>query len=95
MSFNDALDLVFFRANPMGFVLVDFRLTYRTIGKFHLGDAFKLPPASLAVCFPKSLALANRGAGCDRVDIRDAPDNLEVHSPTPLIHNQILAADLT
>jgi hypothetical protein len=37
----------------------------------------------------------NRGAGGDRVDIRDAPDNLEGHSPTPLIHNQILAADLT
>jgi hypothetical protein len=88
MSFNDALDLVFFRANPMGFVPVDFRLAYRTIGKFHLGDAFKY-------AFQSRLRSRNRGAGGDRVDIRDAPDNLEGHSPTPLIHNQILAADLT
>ena len=84
MSFNDALDLVLFRPNPVGFVPVDFRMAYRTIGKLHVGSAFQFPPASLAVGFPQPLALADSSAGRNRLHVRDASDNLEVHAPAPL-----------
>ena len=84
MSFNDALDLLSFRPNPVGFVPVDFRMAHRTISEFHLSDALPLPPASLAVCLPQALALADGFAGCNRFHVLDASDNLEVHAAVPL-----------
>src|ERR1700690_934345 len=84
MSVENSLDLVLFLPNPVGFVPVDFRMAYRTIEKFHVGSAFQFSPASLAIRFPQSLALADGFAGRNHLHILDASDDLEVHESAPL-----------
>jgi hypothetical protein len=69
--------LVLFRPNAVGFVPLDFRVAYRTIGKLQVSCAFQLPPASL--CLPEPRALADSIAGRNGLDIRDASDDLEMH----------------
>jgi hypothetical protein len=59
-------------------------MAYRTIEKFHVGSAFKLPPAALALCLPQSLALANGCTGRNCLHILDASNDFEVHAAAPL-----------
>ena len=47
-------------------------------------STLQLSPACFAVNLPEALALTNRGAGCDKLDLRDSPKNPEVHEPAPL-----------
>ncbi|MGH9511534.1 MAG: hypothetical protein ACRD2U_05300 [Terriglobales bacterium] len=60
---DNPLDFVFFRADPMSFIPVNFCLAYRTIGKFDVSYAFQFPPTTLAIGFPQSLAFSDPSTG--------------------------------
>jgi hypothetical protein len=68
----------------MSFVPMNFCFANRTIYKLDSSDAFQFPPSAFSIIFPKPLALANCGAGCNRFHIYDSPNNLEVHEDAPL-----------
>ncbi len=66
MSVNDPFDFVVFRADPVGFVPMDFRMGYRTTTKFDGCNPLEFPPAPSAIQPPQALAFSNGGA--DRND---------------------------
>src|SRR5271167_4040301 len=76
MSFNDALDLVLFRPNPVGFVPVDFRMAHRTIEEFHVGVPFSFLQRPLPYAFHSRLR--------SRIAVPDAIDSTFVMRPTIL-----------
>ena len=80
MSVKNALDLIFLRSDAMGFVPMDFRMTYRTIVKFYGRRAFQLSPTSPPVNLPQPSPLADGGTGRNRLHVRNCADNFEVHA---------------
>src|ERR1700722_175001 len=80
MSVNDPFDFVVFRADPVGFVPVDFRMRYRTIRKFNCRNSLELPPAPFAVQPPKPLLLSDGGADRNDFHIGNTANDPEFHA---------------
>src|SRR5258708_18556912 len=86
MSINDPFDLVVFRADPVRFVPVDFRMRYRTTRKFNRCNSLEFPPAPLAVHPPQPLSLSDGGAGRNNFHLDDTTDDPKLHASTPPSH---------
>jgi hypothetical protein len=82
MSVNDPFDFVVFRADPVGFVPMDFRMRYRTITKFDGRKPFEFPPASFAIQPPQAFALSNGSASRNNFHIGNASNDPEFHAST-------------
>src|SRR5712691_2194211 len=86
ISIDEPLNFVVLRANAVGFVPVDFRMRYRTIGKFNRCNSLEFPPAPLAVQPPQPLSLSDGGAGRNNFHLDDTADDPELHASTPPSH---------
>jgi hypothetical protein len=82
MLVNDPFDFVVFRADPVGFVPMDFRMRYRTIKKFDGCNPFEFPPVAFAILLPQAFAFSNRGANSNNFHIDDTANDLEFHAST-------------
>jgi hypothetical protein len=58
---------------------MDFRKSNPPIPEPDPGAAFHLPPVALAIQASKPCEIANASTRCDRLDIREIADKLEVH----------------
>ncbi len=58
---------------------MNFCSDYLTAGEANTSNAFPLTPAPATISLPKTGELSNSRTRRDRLDVRDAADDLEVH----------------
>ena len=92
MSVNDPFDFVVLRADPVGFVPMDFRMRYRTITKFDGCNPFEFSPVSFAIQLPQAFAFSNGSASRNDFHIDDTPNDPEFHVSTPPSRSRLRAA---
>ena len=76
---KNSFDLVFFCADAVGLIPVDFSLAYRTIAEAHRGVTFELSPPAFAVHLAEAFSFPDRGPRCDCLCVADRAKDFETH----------------